>query len=75
VRHWSTPFVIDEALTRLEQTDPTAAELVKLRYFAGFTIREAANALGLAPRTADALWAYARAWLRDRLKETPDGSQ
>jgi RNA polymerase sigma factor (TIGR02999 family) len=54
---------IDEALTRLEAVDPRAAELVKLRYFAGLTIAEAAQSLGVAPRTADDLWAYARAWL------------
>jgi RNA polymerase sigma factor (TIGR02999 family) len=60
---------LDEAITALERTDRTAAELVKLRYFAGLTIREAATALNLAPRTADAVWAYARAWLLDRLKD------
>jgi RNA polymerase sigma factor (TIGR02999 family) len=54
---------LDEALTRLAAADPQSAELVKLRYFAGLTIPQAAEALGVAPRTADALWAYARAWL------------
>lgn len=62
---------LDEALSALEKTDRTAAELVKLRYFAGLTLREAARSLDLAPRSADAVWAYARAWLLDRLKE-PD---
>jgi RNA polymerase sigma factor (TIGR02999 family) len=61
-------LAVDEALAVLEQTDRTAAELVKLRYFVGMTGREAADALGLAPRTADALWAYARAWLLGRLR-------
>ena len=42
--------------------------LVKLRSFAGLTVREAAQALGIAPRTADAVWAYARGWLLDRLQ-------
>jgi RNA polymerase sigma factor (TIGR02999 family) len=59
---------LDEALAALEKIDRTAAELVKLRYFAGLTLREAAAALSLAPRTADAVWAYARGWLLDRLK-------
>ena len=54
---------IDAALTGLGAADPQAAELVKLRYFAGLTIPEAAAALGISPRSADFLWAYARAWL------------
>jgi DNA-directed RNA polymerase specialized sigma24 family protein len=44
------------------------AELVKLRYFAGLTIRQAAEVLGVAPRTADSYWAYARAWLLAELQ-------
>ena len=55
--------VLDEALSQLAAVDPRAAELVNLRYFAGLTIPEAAETLGIAPRTADFLWAYARAWL------------
>ena len=43
------------------------ASLVTLRYFGGLTIREAAEALGVSPRTADAWWAYARAWLASDL--------
>lgn len=54
---------IDAALAELARTDPQAAELVKLRYFAGLTIPQAAAALGVSPRSADLLWAYARAWL------------
>lgn len=54
---------INEALDRLAAVDARAAELVKLRYFAGFTSREAADILGVSPRTADGLWAYAKAWL------------
>ena len=54
---------IDAALVGLANADPQAAELVKLRYFAGLSIPDAAAALGISPRSADFLWAYARAWL------------
>jgi RNA polymerase sigma factor (TIGR02999 family) len=54
---------IDDALVGLTRADPQAAELVKLRYFAGLSIHQAAQALGLSPRSTDFLWAYARAWL------------
>ena len=54
---------IDAALDGLAGADPQAAELVKLRYFAGLSIPQAATALGISPRSADFLWAYARAWL------------
>jgi RNA polymerase sigma factor (TIGR02999 family) len=54
---------IDAALAGLAAADPQAAELVKLRYFAGLTIPQAAVTLGVSPRGADFLWAYARAWL------------
>jgi RNA polymerase sigma factor (TIGR02999 family) len=54
---------IDAALVGLANADPQAAELVKLRYFAGLSIPKAAAALGVSPRSADLLWAYARAWL------------
>jgi RNA polymerase sigma factor (TIGR02999 family) len=54
---------IDAALRGLADADPQAAELVKLRYFAGLSIPQAAAALGISPRSADFLWAYARAWL------------
>lgn len=54
---------LDEALQRFEQTDPVSCELVKLRYFAGLTLREAAEAMEIPPRSADRIWAYAKAWL------------
>ena len=57
-------LAIDEALERLASDEPQAAELVKLRFFAGFSIAEAAEILGLSRTTAYEQWAYARAWLR-----------
>ena len=56
-------LALDEALRRLESRDPTMSSVVKLRYFAGLTVPETANALGLSPRTVDRTWAEARAWL------------
>lgn len=58
---------LDDALNRLACSHPQAAELVKLKFFAGLTLHEAAVALRLPPRTADRLWAFARAWLADAL--------
>jgi RNA polymerase sigma factor (TIGR02999 family) len=54
---------VDAALAGLADADPQAAALVKLRYFAGLSIPQAAAALNISPRSADFLWAYARAWL------------
>jgi RNA polymerase sigma factor (TIGR02999 family) len=56
-------LALDEALARFAQEEPAAAEIVKLRYFAGLTIEHAAAALGISVRTANRHWAYARAWL------------
>jgi RNA polymerase sigma factor (TIGR02999 family) len=56
-------LALDDALTRLAQKHPEKAELVKLRYFAGLTVDEAAGVLGISPSTADRYWTYARAWL------------
>jgi RNA polymerase sigma factor (TIGR02999 family) len=61
-------IALDEALSRLETVDPRGAKLVKLRYFAGLTIPEAAVTLGVSSRTADDIWAYARAWLFQELR-------
>jgi RNA polymerase sigma factor (TIGR02999 family) len=59
---------LDELLDQLAKADPRAAELVKLRFFAGLTGDQAAEVLGVSPRSADLLWAYARAWLFERLQ-------
>jgi RNA polymerase sigma factor (TIGR02999 family) len=56
-------LALDEALDRLALEDPRKAELVKLRYFAGLSVQEAAEALGISRATADRYWAYAKAWL------------
>ena len=57
-------LLLDEALTRLAAARPQAAELVKLRFFAGLTLEAIAPLLALSPRTTRRLWAFARAWLR-----------
>jgi RNA polymerase sigma factor (TIGR02999 family) len=64
---------LDEALTRFAEVDGPKAELVKLRYFAGMTIPEAAEVLGVARSTADAWWRYARAWLHRHISDSPSG--
>jgi len=57
-------FALDEALAKLAQHDATKADLVKLRYFAGLTIEQAAKALDISHATAERYWDYARSWLR-----------
>jgi RNA polymerase sigma factor (TIGR02999 family) len=64
-------LALSEALDQLAAANPRAAELVKLRYFAGLTGRQAAAVLNVSPRKADQVWAYARAWLLDRLDGGP----
>lgn len=59
---------LDEAIIDLEKLYPEAAELVKLRYFAGLTMQQVANAMGISIRTAFDKWAFAKAWLYRRLK-------
>src|SRR5947209_15549662 len=56
-------LALDEALTRLEREEPTRAQLVKLRFFAGLTMPEAARALGVSLATAERYWTFTRAWL------------
>ena len=65
-------LAVHEALQRFETVDTTAAELVKLRCFVGLNMPEAAEALNLPLRSAERLWAYARAWLRREIGATLD---
>jgi RNA polymerase sigma factor (TIGR02999 family) len=60
-------LAVDEALIKLAGADPVAADLVKLRYFVGMSLPEAAEALGISLRTADRVWAYARSRLQQEL--------
>ena len=62
-------LAVDEALTEFAREEPEKAELVKLRFFGGLSVAEAASCLGIARATADRHWAYARAWLFDRLRD------
>jgi RNA polymerase sigma factor (TIGR02999 family) len=65
-------LLLDEALDRFAVVRPQAAELVKLRFFSGLTAEEAAPMVGLSPRTARRLWAFARAWLRREMESSAD---
>jgi len=60
-------LAVDQALTRLELLDPTKAKIALLRYFAGLTIEETADAMDVSPATVKNEWAFARAWLQDAL--------
>jgi len=62
-------LALDEALTRLAAADPRKAELVRLRYFAGLTLEQAAELLGISRATAARHWAFVRAWLYDAMTE------
>jgi RNA polymerase sigma factor (TIGR02999 family) len=66
-------IALDDALVQLAVEDPDAARLVNVRFFAGLTLRDTAISLGLAQRTAERQWAYARAWLYARLR--PDSGE
>ena len=61
-------LAIDEALEKLDREDPSVAALVKLRFYAGMSISEAADALGISRTNAYEQWAYARAWLRTEVE-------
>ena len=62
-------LALDEALSRLAETEPAKAELVKLRFFAGLTMPEAAAALGVSLATAERYWTFAKSWLYAELAE------
>ena len=62
-------LLLDEALARLTEIEPAKAQLVKLRYFAGCSIKEAAKLLGVSTATADRYWAYSRAWLQTEIQK------
>ena len=64
-------LAVNEALNQFSQHAPQKAELVKLRYFVGMTLPEAAEAMGLAVRSAERLWTLSRVWLRDALQKRP----
>ncbi len=61
-------FALDEALSRLEKAEPDVAAVVRLRFFAGLSGDDTAEALGTSPRRVDSLWAYGRAWLARELE-------
>jgi len=62
-------LAISEAMEKLDKDDPSRAEIVMLRYFAGLSVDETAAALGVAPRTVDTGWRFARAWLHRELSK------
>jgi RNA polymerase sigma factor (sigma-70 family) len=61
-------LALNDALGELEQADPEKAEVVKLKFFVGLSEREAAEVLGVSERTVERRWAYAQAWLFERLE-------
>jgi len=68
-------LALDEALNKLRLEDPVKAELVQLRYFAGMTVQQAADALGISRATADRYWGYAKVWLFAAIRgDDPDKS-
>jgi RNA polymerase sigma factor (TIGR02999 family) len=65
-------LALDDALAKFSQIEPVKSELVKLRYFAGLSITESAELLGVATATADRYWAYARAWIQQEMAAATD---
>jgi RNA polymerase sigma factor (TIGR02999 family) len=68
-------LALNEAVEGLSQEDPLCAELVKLRCFAGLTLEEASNSLGISRRSADRYWAFARSWLFDALSQEDEKAE
>ena len=67
--HSDDLLALDEALDKLAKTDRNSAQLVKLRVFAGLSGKQAAQTIDVPPRTADRMWAYARAWLIEEMQD------
>jgi len=65
---------LDAALTKFQEEDPEAAQLVKLRYFVGMSMSEAATVLGISQRSAERTWTFAKAWLHREIAENPGDS-
>jgi RNA polymerase sigma factor (TIGR02999 family) len=65
-------LALDDAIVRLEQEDAQAAQIVRLRFYAGLSVDGTAEALGISPRSVDRGWAFARAWLWSALEEPED---
>lgn len=65
---------LDAALTKFQEEDPEAAQLVKLRYFVGMSMSEAATVLGISQRSAERTWTFAKAWLHREIAENPGES-
>lgn len=63
-------LALDDAFRRLEEQDPQAADVVRLRFYAGLSVEETAQAAGLSERTVKREWAFARAWLYDALRDS-----
>src|SRR3954465_4512713 len=68
-------LLLNDALDKLAEEDPACAELVKLRFFAGLTLDEAAKTLGVVRRTADRYWAFARSWLYAALRKGEEAAE
>lgn len=66
---------LNEALERLERVEASRAEIVKLRYFAGLTVPQAAQAMGISVSTAERYWRFARAWLLSEVSNGPSDSE
>jgi DNA-directed RNA polymerase specialized sigma24 family protein len=68
-------LALHEALEQLAAHDPVKAKLVEMRFFAGLTLEQAADCLGISPRTADRAWRYARAWLYNGMAGPDSGEK